>query len=152
MLIQALNGEEGVIIPRLARRFGVADVLDAVKDRPFMASLLYYFGVLTLAGQTDFAESILNIPNLVARSLYVERLQEMWLDTYEDKTRIPQLRKYFCQTGDLQPLTDSVSYTHLDVYKRQIKRWRGFRPSPTSRPSRSPVGSGNATKMRNSSR
>ncbi len=47
VLIQALNGEEGLIIPRLARRFGVADVLDAVKDQPFMASLLYYFGVLS---------------------------------------------------------------------------------------------------------
>ena len=69
LLIQALNGEEGIVIPQLARRFGVADVLDAVKDQPFMASLLYYFGVLTLNGQTDFAESILNIPNLVALSL-----------------------------------------------------------------------------------
>lgn len=37
VLAQALNGEEGVIIPRLARRFGVADVLTAVKDQPFMA-------------------------------------------------------------------------------------------------------------------
>ena len=44
-----------------------------------MASLLYYFGVLTLAGQTDFVKPVLNIPNLVARSLYVERLQDLWL-------------------------------------------------------------------------
>ena len=123
VLIQALNGEAGVIIPRLARRFGVADVLAAVKDRPFMASLLYYFGVLTLAGQTDFAESILNIPNLVARSLYVERLQEMWLDTYEDKTRIPQLRKYFCQTGDLQPLSDFIEQRYFPILSNWDYRW-----------------------------
>ena len=123
LLIQALNGEEGIVIPQLARRFGVADVLDAVKDRPFMASLLYYFGVLTLAGQTDFAESILNIPNLVARSLYVERLQEMWLDTYEDKTRIPQLRKYFCQTGDLQPLADFIEQRYFPILSNRDYRW-----------------------------
>ncbi|MCC7280270.1 MAG: AAA family ATPase, partial [Chromatiaceae bacterium] len=40
VLAQALNGEEGILIPRLAKRFGVADVLTAVKDQPFMASLL----------------------------------------------------------------------------------------------------------------
>jgi len=123
VLIQALNGEAGVIIPRLARRFGVADVLAAVKDRPFMASLLYYFGVLTLAGQTDFAESILNIPNLVARSLYIERLQETWLDTYEDKTRIPQLRKHFCQTGDLQPLADFIEQRYFPILSNRDYRW-----------------------------
>ena len=37
VLAQALNGEQGLVIPRLAKRFGVADVLIAVKDRPFMA-------------------------------------------------------------------------------------------------------------------
>lgn len=91
VLIQALNGEEGITIPQLARRFGVQDVLNAVKDQPFMASLLYYFGVLTLAGQGVLGQSILNIPNLVARSLYVERLREVWLPTFEDRETIPRL-------------------------------------------------------------
>lgn len=91
VLAQALNGEEGVMIPRLAKRFGVADVLTAVKDQPFMASLLYYFGVLTLTGVGILAKPILNIPNLVARSLYVERLRELWLPTYEDRQTIPRL-------------------------------------------------------------
>ena len=123
ILIQALNGEEGVVIPQLAQRFGVADVLTAVKDRPFMASLLYYFGILTLTGQTDFRESILNIPNLVARSLYVERLQEQWLDSYEDKTRIPQLRKLFCQTGELQPLVDFIEQRYFPILSNRDYRW-----------------------------
>ena len=123
VLVQALNGEAGVVIPRLARRFGVADVLAAVKDQPFMASLLYYFGVLTLTGQTDFVEPILNIPNLVARSLYVERLQDLWLDTYEDKTRIPQLRKHFCQTGDLQPLTAFIEQHYFPILSNRDYRW-----------------------------
>ncbi len=123
VLVQALNGEQGIAIPELARRFGVADVLVAVKDQPFMASLLYYFGILTLTGETDFRESILNIPNLVARSLYVERLRELWLETYEDKTRIPQLRKYFCQTGDLGPLVDFIEQHYFPVLSNRDYRW-----------------------------
>ena len=123
VLAQALNGEAGLFIPRLAKRFSVADVLTAVKDQPFMASLLYYFGILTLTGQTDFLELILNIPNLIARSLYVERLQERWLETYEDKTRIPQVRKHFCQTGDLAPLVAFIEQHYFPILSNRDYRW-----------------------------
>lgn len=88
-----------------------------------MASLLYYFGVLTLTGETDFRERILNIPNLVARALYVERLQELWLETYEDKTRIPQLRKHFCQTGDLGPLVEFIEQHYFPILSNRDYRW-----------------------------
>ena len=123
VLAQALNGEQGVMIPRLAKRFGVADVLAAVKDQPFMASLLYYFGVLTLTGRTDFAEPILNIPNLVVRSLYVERLQERWLTTYEDKAHLPALRKTVFQTGDLTPLVAFIEGHYFPILSNQDYRW-----------------------------
>ncbi|MDG4594246.1 MAG: AAA family ATPase [Candidatus Contendobacter sp.] len=123
LLIQALNGEQGIVIPQLARRFGVQDVLAAVKDPPFMASLLYYFGILTLTGRTDFDETILNIPNLVARSLYVERLQDLWLPEYEDKTRLPPLRKHVCQTGDLQPLVAFIEQRYFPVLSNRDYRW-----------------------------
>ena len=88
-----------------------------------MASLLYYFGVLTLTGLTDFQESILNIPNLVARSLYVERLRDLWLPGYEDKTLVPQLSKRFFQTGDLQPLVDFIEQRYLPVLSNRDYRW-----------------------------
>jgi hypothetical protein len=123
LLIEALSGDDRILVPELVQRFGVAEVLTAVKDQPFMASLLYYFGVLTLTGQTDFVESILNIPNLVARSLYVERLQEMWLDTYEDKTRIPPLRKHFCQTGDPAPLVAFIEQRYFPILSNRDYRW-----------------------------
>ena len=123
LLIQALNGDQGIVIPQLARRFGVQDVLAAVKDQPFMASLLYYFGILTLAGHTDFDETILNIPNLVARALYVERVQDLWLPEYEDKTRLPQLRKQVCQTGDLQLLVEFIEQRYFPVLSNRDYRW-----------------------------
>ena len=123
LLVQALNGEAGVIVPQLAQRFGVRDVLTGVKDQPFMASLLYYFGVLTLTGVTGFNERVLNIPNLVARSLYVERLQDLWLPEYEDKTRVPQLRKHVCQTGDLAPLVEFIERRYFPVLSNRDYRW-----------------------------
>jgi hypothetical protein len=123
LLIKALSGNDVVTIPQLARRFGVQDVLNAVKDQAFMASLLYYFGILTLAGLTPFNECVLRIPNLVAKSLYVERLQEQWLPDYEDGERISQVSKHFCQTGDLQPLCDFIEQRYFPVLSNRDYRW-----------------------------
>lgn len=122
VLIEALS-REGVTIPQLARRFGVQDMLNAVKDQPVMASLLYYFGVLTLSSLTEFNENVLKIPNLVARSLYVERLQELWLPDYEDKECIRQVSKHFCQTGDLQPLCEFIEQRYFKVLSNRDYRW-----------------------------
>jgi hypothetical protein len=123
VLAQALNGEEGVIIPRLAKRFGVADVLTAIKDQPFMASLLYYFGILTLTGVGVLAKPILNIPNLVARALYVERLREMWLPTYEDRQTIPRLAETVYLTGDLGPLVAFIEQRYFPILSNRDYRW-----------------------------
>ena len=123
LLIKALSGNDVVTIPQLARRFGVQDMLNAVKDQPFMASLLYYFGVLTWAGLTPFNECVLKVPNLVARALYVERLQDVWLPDYEDKESINQVSKQFCQTGDLQPLSDFIERRYFQVLSNRDYRW-----------------------------
>ena len=123
VLAQALNGEEGILIPRLAKRFGVADVLTAVKDQPFMASLLYYFGILTLTGVGILAKPILNIPNLVARALYVERLRERWLPTYEDRETIPRLAETVYLTGDLAPLVAFIEQRYFPILSNRDYRW-----------------------------
>ncbi len=123
VLAQALNGEEGILIPRLAKRFGVADVLTAVKDQPFMASLLYYFGILTLTGVGILAKPILNIPNLVARALYVERLRERWLPTYEDRQTIPHLAETVYLTGDLAPLVEFIEQRYFPILSNRDYRW-----------------------------
>ena len=34
--------------------------------------------------------------------------------------------------GPTEVKIKAVSYTHLDVYKRQIRRWTGLRPSRAS--------------------
>ena len=123
LLIKALSGNDVVTIPQLARRFGVQDMLNSVKDQPFMASLLYYFGILTWVGLTPFNECILKVPNLVARSLYVERLRELWLPGYEDQERIRSVSKQFCQRGELQPLCDFIERRYFPILSNRDYRW-----------------------------
>ncbi|MTW21267.1 AAA family ATPase [Allochromatium palmeri] len=134
LLIAALGGQEAesekheapVVVPELVRRFGVADVLAAVKDQPFMASLLYFFGILTLDGLTPFNECRLRIPNLVARGLYVERLRETWLPQVNQgesaRALQPAIRR-LAQQADLTPLADLIEQGYFRVLSNRDYRW-----------------------------
>ncbi len=123
LLIEALSNTEGVTIPQLARRFGVADMLLAVKDQPFMASLLYYFGIMTLAGEGVLGKLRLAIPNLVARALYVERLQELWLPTYDDRETIQRRSETVYLQADLEPICDFIEQRYFKILSNRDYRW-----------------------------
>jgi hypothetical protein len=92
-----------------------------------MASLLYFFGILTLDGLTPFNECRLRIPNLVARGLYVERLRETWLPQVDQgeaaRALQPAIRR-LAQQADLAPLADLIEQGYFRVLSN-----RGWCPS-----------------------
>ncbi|OUD14026.1 hypothetical protein TPSD3_06700 [Thioflexithrix psekupsensis] len=104
-------------------KFGVKDMLFGAKDQPFMASLLFYLGVLTF-GERDFMGRLtLQIPNLVIRRLYLERLQEMLLPKYEDRESIRHIAEHFYHSGDIEPLCDFVETRFFQVFDNRDYRW-----------------------------
>ena len=122
LILDALNEECPVSIQRLADRFGVEDMLAATKDEAFMASLLYYFGVLTFGGRAALGKLVLRIPNLVVRQMYVERIRELLLP---DLARDDLLRtaETFYTSGDLQPVCDLVEQRYFKVFDNRDYRW-----------------------------
>ena len=120
---QALNEGEPLAVAQLVNRFGVQDMLTAPRDPDFLATLLYYFGVLTLAGRSEWGELILAIPNQVIRKLYVERLREQALPRYEDQEERQALCRRFYTTGDLGPLCDFLEQTYFKVFDNRDLRW-----------------------------
>jgi hypothetical protein len=119
VIVQALNDETTVSVQTLADRFGVEDVIAAHKDRRFLISLLYYFGVLTLAGHNQFGKLQLWIPNLVIRKLYVERLQALLLPEYAEQNAGQQAAETFYESGDLQPLCDFIEQRYFRVFSNR---------------------------------
>jgi hypothetical protein len=119
MIVDALNDEASLSVPVLADRFGVEDVLTGQKDMAFMASLLYYFGVLTLVGRGALGKLQLRIPNLVIRRLYVERLQALLLPEAEDQQEGRRAAETLYQTGDLQPLCDFIEQRYFKVFSNR---------------------------------
>lgn len=112
-----LKQEQPLAIQQLARRFGVADVLAGAKDTQFLVSLLYYFGVLTLTTErTPYGEPIFQIPNLVVRGLYAERIQEMLLPTGAEIDEARRVTKLLYQQGQIEPLCDFIEQHQFRVF------------------------------------
>ena len=129
---RALNDAEPITISQLVNRFGVQDMLTAPREPDFLASLLYYFGVLTLAGYDVLGKLKLTIPNLVIRKLYVERLQEQMLPRYEDQEQRQQVVERFYSTGDLGPLCELLEQRYFKVFDNRNLRWSNERVIKTA--------------------
>jgi len=84
-----------------------------------MASLLYFFGILTFQGLTSFNECACASPNLVARGLYVERLRETWLPP---TALVPAVRR-LGQQGELAPLADLIEQGYFRALSNHDYRW-----------------------------
>lgn len=110
LVLAALQEQPPVSIGQLADRFGVQRMLRAsAHDTTFMASLLYYFGVLTLSQErTEQGKVILRIPNQVARKLYAERFQELLLPNVSDQEEGVEAAERLYQYGEMQPLCDFI--------------------------------------------
>ncbi len=117
LIVAALTQDPPVTVPQLEDRFGVAAMLNAsIQNTKFLASLLYYLGVLTLAGRNTFGQLQLVIPNLVVRKLYVECLQELFLPEISTQDAVATAVQRFYQTGEFQPLCDFVEQRLFSVF------------------------------------
>ncbi len=116
IIFKALNETPPLTLFELVNRFGVDEMLETTKDTKFIVSLLYYLGILTLNGETEFGELQFKIPNLVVRKLYVERIFEMVLPQTSEREEVQLIAKRFYQSGDLQPLCDFMEQRYLRVF------------------------------------
>nr|VFK11986.1 MAG: PD-(D/E)XK nuclease superfamily protein [Candidatus Kentron sp. LPFa] len=119
LIFDVLAEEEPVHVRRLADRFGVEDMLYAPKDTGFVASLLYYFGILTFGGITPFGQLILTIPNLVIRKLYAENIREMLLPEGEEKGVAERAANTLYEQGDIRPLCEFVEKKYFRVFSNR---------------------------------
>jgi hypothetical protein len=119
----ALLGTSPLMIPSLSSRFSLTDLLKPNPDRSFMVSLLYYFGVLTLVGQTPLRELLFTIPNLVIRKLYVEQLHELLIPADSTRETNRQVARQFYRTGELQPVCELLEQSYFPVFDNRDYRW-----------------------------
>ena len=124
LLLDLMKDNNQLIISDLSDRFGIEQMLsDKSKDLVFMVSFLYYFGVLTIDGETEEGGLILRVPNMVTRGLYVERIQQMLLPEPADRDDGIFTAKQLYAKGNIEPLCEFVEQRFFQVFRNRDYRW-----------------------------
>jgi len=119
----ALDPEHPPVIASLAHRFGVEDMRRAPKDAPFLGSLLYFLGALTLKDQDAMGRLVMGVPNLVIRKLYVEKFRDQLFPEYPERESLRAAADGFYTSGDIAPLIEVLEENHLRVFDNRDYRW-----------------------------
>jgi hypothetical protein len=124
LLIDLARQEQEVQIPDVSKRFGIREMLsDTSKDQAFLISFLYYFGVLTIDGESEDLDLILRVPNLVAQGMYVDRIRQMFLPEPDVRDQGRAAARLVYQKGDMQPLCDFMEQHYFKVFHNRDYRW-----------------------------
>ncbi|MCP4549315.1 MAG: AAA family ATPase, partial [bacterium] len=117
ILTRVLDAGQPVTISALARRFGVADVLNPAQDGTVTASLLYYLGMLTLdVNISAEGETVLAIPNLTVKVLYLERIRQLRLPSGKETDEVRAVAKQLYSRGDIQPLCEFIERERMQLF------------------------------------
>ncbi len=124
LLLNLMREGHRATVVQPADRFGIREMLnDESKDRLFMVSFLYYFGVLAMSGITEAGEVSMKIPNLATKKLYAEKIQSMLLPEPADRDEGISAAKQLYQEGDMAPLCGFVEQRYLKVFRNPDYRW-----------------------------
>ncbi|MBF0202673.1 MAG: AAA family ATPase, partial [Desulfamplus sp.] len=124
IIISMMESDNYLEVEYLSDRFGIKEMLDAnFKNNMFIVSFLYYFGVLTLAGETDEGELRLKVPNLVMQGLYVGRVQKMLLPEPGERDDGIRAAKQVYQKGYMEQLCDFIESRYFRVFRNRDYRW-----------------------------
>ena len=116
LLINAFEETRPLSVPQLSTRFGLKEMLSPKKSDDLLASLLYYFGVLTQDGRNEEGELLLKIPNIVVQGLYIERIREMLLPDLDDQKEGQQAAKRLYSSGEMAPLCKFIEKRMFKVF------------------------------------
>lgn len=122
VILKALDTEP-LLFESLEKKFGVEALQSPQHGERFMASLMYFFGVLTITGRGAIGELAFGVPNLVIRRLYVEELRDRTLPAAQDTDTVRHLASQFYRTADLQPLVDFMESKYFAVFNNRDYRW-----------------------------
>ncbi len=124
LILEITRGKEPVTVNDIADRFGTQDMLsDTSKDQGFLKSFLYYFGVLTMTGVTDEGKLVLQVPNMVVRGLYIDRIRKMLLPRPEERDDGKSAAEKLYAKGNMIPLCEFVEQRYFQVFHNPDYKW-----------------------------
>ena len=109
LIQELLENQQEVGIQRIVSRFHLQDLVKPAQEADNLASLLFYFGMVTVNGRTETGKLHLQIPNLVTRGLYFEQLRELLLPDVSRRDEARTVAEQLWSVGDPQPICDFIA-------------------------------------------
>jgi len=124
IIMELMQGKK-IVMTEIIPRFGLQAMLSQdTKTRAFMASYLYFMGMLTLSDEeSEYGDMLLTVPNPVTKHLYIKGVVR-WLvpdplirDDGEDAA------KKVYTTGEIGPLCEFVEKQIFPAFSWRDRRW-----------------------------
>lgn len=124
LLEKALLAQEPIVVDTLRRKFGAIDLFSPDLQQDALGVLLCYLGGLTSVNEVPPSRIVLEIPNLVMRKLYAERILAQLVDENRSKISIGnQATTQLFTDGTIGPLCAFVEENLLPVFDNRDARF-----------------------------
>ena len=123
-VIDVLQTDRPLTINALSDRFTLSSMLDRLsQDTTFLASYLYYFGMLTIAGTDAQGRICLSPPNLVMKKLYADHMLRFLLPLGTERDDATAAVDRLIVDGQVQPLLHLVESKLFPIFSNRDYRW-----------------------------
>ncbi|MBF0229234.1 MAG: AAA family ATPase [Desulfamplus sp.] len=124
LLLEIVRESEPVVVTGISSRFGISAMIDDVeKNKDFLISFLYYFGVLSISKLTESGQIEMRVPNLVTRGLYVNQTAKFLLPNPLDRDAGKAAAEPVFTKGDIAPLCNFVEQRYFKVFRNADYKW-----------------------------
>lgn len=123
-VIDLVRHNEPLEVAQILDRFTLRDLLErSSQDDSFLGAYLYYFGMLTLGGQTPRRTLLLETPNEVVRGLYIEHIRRLLLPLGADRTAVMKPAWDLMEGQGIEPLLDFIEEKLFPTFSNRDARW-----------------------------
>jgi len=123
-LAELVQTGEPIEVERVEERFTLSEMLAQThREKTALGSFLFYFGMLTIEGETPRRTLRLAPPNLVVRKLYVEQTLHLLLADERGVSDLGSPAWELMENGKIEPLLDLIEETLFPRFSARDKRW-----------------------------
>ncbi len=119
-LLWQLIEEKQITLSRIENKFGLKAMLSsATKDSRFLASFLWYSGVVSLADDSIKNKLQLTVPNLVIKRLYAEQAQLELLPEPQHRDQVGEFTQLLFEKADFAPIAKFIEDTLFPIFSNR---------------------------------
>ncbi len=123
-VIDMIRTGEPLEVTVIHDRFTLLELLErSAQDASFLGAYLYYFGMVTLAGETVRRTWLLETPNEVVRGLYVERIRRLLMPLGADRSAIMKPAWDLMEGKPMEPFLDFIEARLFPTFSNRDATW-----------------------------